>query len=42
MDEVSEVGDIGDISEINVINEVEQFADGSPKDNIEETCVADD
>ena len=42
MDEVSEVGDIGDVSELNVMGEVEQYADGSPKNNVEETCVDDD
>ena len=42
IDEVSEVGDIGDISEVNVGAEAEQFADGAPKNNVEETSDGDD
>ena len=41
--EVSEVGDISPVSEvIGDVGEVKLFADGSPKNNIEETCVADE
>ena len=37
IDEVSEAGDIGDVCEVNAVDEVERFADGSPKNNVEET-----
>ena len=43
MGEVSEVGDISLVSEvIGDVGEVKLFADGSPKNNIEETCVDDE
>lgn len=42
IDEVSETEVIGDVSEVNVGAEAEQFADGAPKNNVEETSDGDD
>ena len=43
MDEVSEVGDISEVPEfIGEVNEVKYFADGAPKNGVEETSADDE